>query len=78
MPSPERVVRPQDLGIGTLFETVRDAVIVADAGTGRIVLWNGAATEIFGYSRSEALEGLDVEALVPKFLKERHRSGLSR
>ncbi len=71
-------MRPQDLGIGKLFENVRDAVIVAEARTGRIVLWNPAATEVFGYSPSEALEGLNVEALVPERLKERHRAGLSR
>ena len=40
---------PQDLGIGNLFEAVRDAVVVADARTGRIVLWNPAASKIFGY-----------------------------
>ena len=49
-------VRPQDLGIGRLFEEVSDAVIVADATTGRIVLWNQVATCIFGYSPAEALE----------------------
>src|SRR5918998_2448060 len=70
-------LRPQDLGIGRLFEKVRDAVIVAEASTGRIVLWNQAATEIFGYSPSEAL-GLRVEALVPERLLRRHREGLSR
>ncbi len=70
-------IRPQDLGIGHLFESVRDAVIVADAHTGRIVLWNQAATEIFGYPASEAL-GLSVEALVPEYLKARHRAGLAR
>ena len=69
--------RPQDLGIGYLFERVRDAVIVADAHTGRIVLWNPAATEIFGYSVSEALE-MNVEELVPERLRERHRIGLAR
>src|SRR5918997_2189092 len=69
--------RPQDLGIGHLFEPMRDAVIVADAQTGRIVLWNPAATEIFGYSVSEALE-MDVEELVPERLRERHRAGLAR
>ncbi len=57
------------------MESVREAVIVADAHTGRIVLWNPAATEIFGYPTSEALE-MDVEALVPERLKERHRTGL--
>jgi PAS domain S-box-containing protein len=69
--------RPQDLGIGHLFERVRDAVIVADAHTGRIVLWNPAATEIFGYTLPEALE-MDVEELVPERLRERHRTGLAR
>lgn len=54
-------MRPEDIGIGKLFERVRDAVIVADAESQRIVLWNPAATQIFGYSVSEAL-GLRVEA----------------
>jgi hypothetical protein len=31
-------LEPQDLGIGSLFEIMRDAAIVADASTGRIVL----------------------------------------
>ena len=69
-------MRPQDLRIGSLFESIRDAVIVADAKTRRIVLWNEAATKIFGYSTSEALE-LHVEALVPDYL-EAHRSGIAR
>jgi PAS domain S-box-containing protein len=70
-------LRPQDLGIEHLFERVRDAVVVADAHTGRIVLWNQAAAEIFGYSVPEALE-MNVEELVPERLRERHRAGLAR
>jgi PAS domain S-box-containing protein len=70
-------IRPQELGIGRLFETVRDALIVANAQTGRIVLWNPSATEVFGYSPSEALE-MSVEALVPGPLKTRHRAGMAR
>jgi PAS domain S-box-containing protein len=65
---------PQDLGIGRLFERIQDAVIVALAKTQRIVLWNPAATNIFGYSASEALE-LRVEDLVPEYLKDQHRTG---
>lgn len=76
-PNGEGMLAPQDLGIGRLFESVRDAVIVAEAHTGRIVLWNPAATEIFGYFPSEALE-LNVEVLVPDRLKERHWTGLAR
>jgi PAS domain S-box-containing protein len=70
-------MRPRDLGIGKLFERIRDAAIVADAKSQRIFLWNQAATNIFGYSTSEALE-LRVEDLVPEHLKDRHRAGIAR
>ena len=70
-------LHPQDLGIGTLFERIRDAVIVAEAQSERIVLWNPAAERMFGYSSSEALE-LKVEALVPEPLKAQHRAGTAR
>src|ERR671921_1328781 len=70
-------LRPEDLGFGRLFERVRDAVIVADAMTQRIILWNAAAAKMFGYSASEALE-LRVEALVPEPLKADHRAGIAR
>ena len=71
------MMRPEDLGIGKLFERVRDAVIVADAATQQIVLWNRAAAEIFGYPLSEALL-MRVEALIPEQLKGRHREGIVR
>ena len=70
-------MQPQDLGISSLFEGVRDAVVVADANTQRIVLWNPAAERMFGYSTSEALR-LRVEALVPDHLKALHRAGIAR
>ena len=70
-------IQPEELGIGKLFERVRDAVIVADAKTQRIVLWNPAATRIFGYSAPEALK-LHVETLVPEPLKAQHRAGITR
>jgi PAS domain S-box-containing protein len=70
-------LRPQDLGFGELFEKIRDAVIVADAKTQHVVLWNPAAARMFGYSTSEALK-LRVEALVPEALKDAHRAGIAR
>src|SRR5215204_473832 len=69
-------MRPRDLGMGKLFERIRDAAIVADAKSQRIFLWNQAATNIFGYSTSEALE-LRVEDLVPEHLKDQHRAGIA-
>src|ERR687890_860256 len=70
-------LRPEDLGFGTLFERIRDGVIVADAKTQRIVLWNAAAAKMLGYSASEALK-LRVEELVPESLKDAHRVGITR
>jgi PAS domain S-box-containing protein len=68
---------PQDLGIGPLFWSVRDAVVVGDATTGRIVLWNPAAECLFGYSAAEAA-GMPLENLIPERLRARHRAGLAR
>jgi PAS domain S-box-containing protein len=70
-------LRPEDLGFGRLFEMIRDAVIVADAKTQRIVLWNAAAAKMFGYSASEA-PNMRVEELVPGPLKDAHRAGITR
>jgi PAS domain S-box-containing protein len=70
-------LRPEDVGFGRLFERIQDAVIVADAGTQRVVLWNRAAVRMFGYSASEALK-LRVEDLVPEPLKASHRTGMTR
>ena len=70
-------MRPEDLGIGRLFGRIRDAVIVADAQTQRIIAWNPAATKMFGYSMPEALE-LRIEELVPEPLKAQHRAGIAR
>ena len=44
-----------DLGPGWLFDSIRDAVVVAHADTGRIALWNPVASQLFGYTPSEAL-----------------------
>jgi PAS domain S-box-containing protein len=70
------LLSPADLGIGRLFDRVRDAVVVADAAAGRIVLWNPAAETVFGYTAEEAV-GMSIEALVPASLKVRHRAGLA-
>jgi PAS domain S-box-containing protein len=72
-----RGTRPEELGFGRLFDRIRDAVVVADARTQRIVLWNPVAESVFGYSTSEALK-LRVEALVPEALKDAHRAGIAR
>lgn len=73
----DRGFKPEDFGIGRLFHRVRDAVIVANASSERVVLWNDCATQIFGYSEEEALE-TPLHALVPDDLRDLHRRGLAR
>ena len=72
-----RVLTPEDFGLGQLFWAIRDAVVVGNAETGRIVLWNPAAEELFGIPMHEAV-GQPLEMLVPEPLRERHRAGLVR
>ncbi len=66
---------PRDLGIGRLFELIRDAVIVADIASDRIVLWNPAAARLFGYSADEAL-GMPVTTIIPERYRDRHTTAL--
>jgi len=60
-----------------LFHHINDAVIVGNAATERIVLWNDAATRIFGYTEAEARQ-LFLHVLVPDELVAYHRAGLAR
>src|SRR5438105_3275641 len=72
-----RAGRPQDFGIGRLFWDMREAAIVADAASGRVLLWNPAAEALFGYAAAEIV-GRTLEALMPEQLRARHRAGLAR
>ena len=71
-----RPSQPADFGIGRLFEHVRDAVVVVNAASGRIVLWNPMAETMFGYEAEDAL-GMPVSTLVPNSLQARHNAGLA-
>ena len=68
---------PHQLGLGTLFETMADGVVVAEANEGLIILWNPAASEIFGYAKQEVL-GKPIEMLMPERMREMHKAGLAR
>ena len=67
----------EQLGIGRLFAHVRDAIIVADASTERIVAWNSCAAALFGYS-DEEVSDLPLHYLVPENLRSAHRTGIAR
>ncbi len=72
-----QAVRLQNRVIDQLIERIRDAVVVAEAQTGRIVVWNAAATRIFGYSSSEVL-GHSWTVIVPERLKAQCEAGMAR
>ena len=59
-----------------LLDCVGDAIVVADAHE-KIVLWNAAATRIFGYSEAEAL-GNTLDLIVPERQRQRHNEGYSK
>ncbi len=75
-PAPERTIRPEDIGSLALLESIRDAVIVGDVNSGRILLWNPAAKALFGYSAPEAVQ-LRMQDLVPAIRYEHCRGDLA-
>ena len=56
--------------LSQLVGCVGDAIIVVDAHE-KIVLWNAAATRIFGYSEDEAL-GNSLDLIIPERHRQRH------
>ena len=51
-------------------------MVVCDA-SGAIVMWNPAATRIFGFSQDEAL-GQSLDLIIPERLKARHWEGYQK
>jgi PAS domain S-box-containing protein len=68
---------PEHFGLGELFNRVRDAVVVADVESGRIVLWNPAAQGVFGFSADQAA-ALSLDALIPDRFRSAHHRGVQQ
>ena len=62
-----------NIDLSQLVGCVGDAIIVVDAHE-KIVMWNPAATRIFGYSEVEAL-GNTLDLIVPERQRHRHNEG---
>ncbi|WP_102223868.1 PAS domain-containing protein [Acidimangrovimonas sediminis] len=56
-----------------LVDGAADAIVVSDA-EGRIVLWNAAATRLFGFTEDEAL-GDTLDLITPERFRPRHWAG---
>jgi len=64
------------IDLNQLIDCVGDAIVVADANE-KIVLWNAAATRIFGYTEEEALENT-LDLIVPERQRPRHNEGYAK
>lgn len=54
-----------------------DAIVVMDA-SGRVVDWNPAAEELFGYPKAAAIGRQVADLIVPAELRDRHNDGVER
>ena len=72
-PDPES---PFGADIQAILTLIGDGVVSTDQN-GRIILFNPAAEEIFGYAMNEVL-GDSIETLIPLRFHERHREDVSR
>jgi PAS domain S-box-containing protein len=75
--APRARLRPADLGLGSLFELVHDAVVVAGLSSGEIVLWNPGAERLFGYTPAEVI-GQPVHILMPPGIAHLHHAAVGR
>lgn len=59
-----------------LLSAIGDAIVVTDAA-GAIVLWNPAATRIFGFGEAEAM-GRSLDLIIPERQRKRHWDGYEK
>lgn len=67
-------LRESEARFRSVFESATDAIVLADP-EGRMISWNRAAREIFGYTDDEVL-GRRLSMLMPARYRERHEAGL--
>jgi len=70
-------LRQSEARKGAMLTSALDAIITIDA-TGRILEFNPAAEEMFGYSRDAVLGRELAEIIVPPAARAAHRAGLAR
>jgi PAS domain S-box-containing protein len=73
----ELELRDQAVRTRSILDTAHDAFVAMDA-QGRIVDWNPAAEQVFGWTRHEALGRSVAETIIPPGLRDEHQQGLER
>jgi len=70
-------IRTSEAHKEAIIESALECVIMMDS-TGKVIEFNGAAEQTFGYQRSEALGRPVADLIVPPSLRERHTKGFQR
>lgn len=77
-PVSDRMDSEQDDRVkSAILQAALDPIITIKSD-GTVVGWNPAATEVFGYSKAEAVGRRIGDLIVPPFLRARHEQGLKR
>src|SRR5262249_49487905 len=71
-----RAMQENEARMTATLETALDCIIIMDE-QGRIVEFNPAAVETFGYRREEVLGAPLAELIIPPSLREQHYRGLA-
>ncbi|MCK5111513.1 MAG: SiaB family protein kinase [Arcobacteraceae bacterium] len=72
----KKAVDESEIKTRSIIENSQDALIVIDADS-KVVMWNNAATTIFGFNENEMI-GKSVEAIIPVSFRKLHFAGVSR
>ena len=69
-------LRRTEQRLAAILDSANDAIISIDE-EGRVMLWNSAATDLFGYTEDEMM-GEHLTAIVPERFRQGHAEGLER
>lgn len=70
------LLEESELRFRSVTQTATDAIISVDS-SGKVILWNKAAEEIFNYSKSEII-GKPVTKIIPERFRKRHNDSLQK
>ena len=73
----EAAMREREARHGAILESALDCIVTID-DQGRVIEFNAAAEQTFGYTADEIVSREMVEMIVPPTLREEHRKGFAR
>jgi PAS domain S-box-containing protein len=67
----QKLLRKNEVMLGSVISSALDAIVITNQ-EGRILHWNHAATEIFGYTEAEAHGQTIMDTIIPPFYLQEH------